>query len=132
MLALCREARSTRSLPARIYGPRLCALRTDEINAVLPEVHCPGVHRIAAAVMVGVFVGHIAYAAVHIARNWSSFKIFGPYSLMPNWQDAADIAAMMKWFFGRGPRPSFDHWNYQQKVDYWAPFWGITMLVALT
>ena len=88
------------------------------------------VHRIAAAVMVGVFVGHIAYAAVHIARNWSSFKIFGPYSLMPNWQDAADIAAMMKWFFGRGPRPSFDHWNYQQKVDYWAPFWGITMLVA--
>ena len=37
---------------------------------------------------------------------------------------------MFKWFFGRRPRPSFDHWNYQQKVDYWAPFWGIAMLVA--
>ena len=49
---------------------------------------------------------------------------------MPNWQDAADIAAMCKWFVGRAPRPIFDHWNYQQKVDYWAPFWGITMLVA--
>jgi cytochrome b subunit of formate dehydrogenase len=88
------------------------------------------IHRVAAVVMVAVFAWHILYAAVHIARNWSSFKVFGPYSLMPNWQDAADFTAMFKWFFGRGPRPSFDHWNYQQKVDYWAPFWGIAMLVA--
>lgn len=88
------------------------------------------VHRIAAVIMVAVFVAHIVYVAIHIVRNWSTFKIFGPYSLMPNWQDATDIAAMVKWFFGRGPRPSFDHWNYQQKVDYWAPFWGIAMLVA--
>jgi cytochrome b subunit of formate dehydrogenase len=37
---------------------------------------------------------------------------------------------MFKWFFGKRPRPMFDHWNYQQKVDYWAPFWGIAMLAA--
>ena len=80
--------------------------------------------------MVAVFAWHIVYAAIHIARNWSTFKVFGPYSLMPNWQDAADFAAMFKWFVGRRPRPTFDHWNYQQKVDYWAPFWGIAMLVA--
>jgi len=88
------------------------------------------IHRAAAVVMVAVFAWHILYAAVHIARNWTTFKVFGPYSLMPNWQDAADFAAMFKWFFGRRARPSFDHWNYQQKVDYWAPFWGIAMLVA--
>jgi len=88
------------------------------------------IHRVAAVVMVAVFAAHIVYAAIHIALNWKTFKIFGPYSLMPNWQDAADIAAMCKWFVGRAPRPIFDHWNYQQKVDYWAPFWGITMLVA--
>ncbi len=88
------------------------------------------IHRVAAVVMVAVFAWHILYAAIHIARNWSSFKVFGPYSLMPNWQDAADFTAMFKWFFGRRSRPSFDHWNYQQKVDYWAPFWGIAMLVA--
>jgi cytochrome b subunit of formate dehydrogenase/nitrate/TMAO reductase-like tetraheme cytochrome c subunit len=87
-------------------------------------------HKIAAVVMVAVFAAHIIYAAIHIARNWASFKVFGPYSLMPNWQDAADFAAMVKWFIGKGPRPTFDHWNYQQKVDYWAPFWGIAMLVA--
>jgi len=88
------------------------------------------IHRVSAVVMVAVFAWHILYAAVHIARNWRSFKVFGPYSLMPNWQDAADIAAMVRWFFGKAPRPTFDHWNYQQKVDYWAPFWGITILVA--
>jgi cytochrome b subunit of formate dehydrogenase len=88
------------------------------------------VHRISAAVMVAVFAWHIVYAAIHIARNWATFKVFGPYSLMPNWQDASDFAAMFKWFIGRRTRPSFDHWNYQQKVDYWAPFWGIAMLVA--
>ena len=88
------------------------------------------IHRVSAVVMVAVFAWHIIYAASHIARNWSTFEVFGPYSLMPNWQDAKDFAAMFKWFFGKRERPSFDHWNYQQKVDYWAPFWGIAMLVA--
>ncbi len=88
------------------------------------------VHRIAAVVMTAVFVAHIIYIAVHIARNWNSFKLFGPYSLLPNLQDGRDFVAMFKWFFGRAPRPTFDHWTYQQKVDYWAPFWGIAMLAA--
>ena len=87
-------------------------------------------HRVAAVIMVAVFAWHIVYAAVHIARTWKTFKVFGPYSLMPNLQDASDVVAMFKWFFGRRPRPVFDHWNYQQKVDYWAPFWGIAMLTA--
>jgi len=87
-------------------------------------------HRAAAIVMMAVFAWHIVYILVHIARNWSTFKLFGPYSLMPNLQDGRDFLAMFKWFFGRSPRPTFDHWTYQQKVDYWAPFWGITLLAA--
>jgi cytochrome b subunit of formate dehydrogenase len=88
------------------------------------------VHRAAAVVMMGIFVAHIIYILVHIARNWAKFELFGPYSLMPNWQDGRDFVAMFKWFIGRAPRPTFDHWTYQQKVDYWAPFWGIAMLAA--
>jgi cytochrome b subunit of formate dehydrogenase/nitrate/TMAO reductase-like tetraheme cytochrome c subunit len=88
------------------------------------------IHRIAAAVMVGVFAWHIVYVAIHLAQNWKNFKVFGPYSLMPNLQDGSDIVAMFKWFIGKRSRPAFDHWNYQQKVDYWAPFWGIAMLVT--
>lgn len=88
------------------------------------------VHKIVAVIMIAVFVAHLVYVAVHIARNWKAFKLFGRYSLMPNLQDVADIVAMLKWFFGLKPRPIFDHWNYMQKVDYWAPFWGIAMLAA--
>ena len=87
-------------------------------------------HKIAAVIMMAVFLAHLVYAAIHIVRNWNGFKLFGPYSLMPNLQDAADIVAMFKWFIGLKPRPMLDHWNYMQKVDYWAPFWGIAMLAA--
>ena len=87
-------------------------------------------HKLSAVIMVAVFAAHLVYVAIFLARNWRTFEWFGPYSLLPNWQDARDIAAMSKWFVGRGPRPTFDHWNYMQKVDYWAPFWGIAMLTA--
>ncbi|MGA2087538.1 MAG: cytochrome c3 family protein [Stellaceae bacterium] len=88
------------------------------------------VHRVSAVVMIAVFAVHLVYVAIHLARNWKTFKLFGPYSLLPTLQDGKDLIAMLKWFFGYGPRPVFDHWNYQQKFDYWAPFWGITMLVG--
>jgi cytochrome b subunit of formate dehydrogenase len=86
------------------------------------------IHRVAAVVMTAVFVAHLVYIGVHLWRNWKNVRLFGPYSLLPTWQDGYDILAMLKWFFGRAPRPVFDHWNYQQKFDYWAPFWGVTML----
>ena len=35
---------------------------------------------------------------------------------------------MFRWFLGRAPRPSFDHWSYWQKFDYWAPFWGMAII----
>ena len=88
------------------------------------------VHRAAAIVMTAVFVGHLVYIAIHLWRNWKNVRLFGPYSLLPTWQDGRDVIAMVRWFFGAGPRPVFDHWNYQQKFDYWAPFWGVTMLFA--
>jgi len=88
------------------------------------------VHKISAVIMVAVFAAHLIYLAMFLVKNWRTFEWFGPYSLMPTWQDARDVAAMLKWFVGKGPRPTFDHWNYMQKVDYWAPFWGIAMLTG--
>ena len=87
-------------------------------------------HRISAIVMCAVFAAHLVYITVHLWRNWKSVRLFGPYSLLPTWQDGKDVVAMLKWFFGVAPRPVFDHWNYQQKFDYWAPFWGVAILAA--
>jgi cytochrome b subunit of formate dehydrogenase len=86
------------------------------------------VHRTAAVIMIAVFAVHLVYVALYLGRNWRTVRWFGPYSLLPTLQDGRDFVAMFKWFFGAAPRPVFDHWNYQQKFDYWAPFWGVTML----
>ena len=85
-------------------------------------------HRSGAAAFMVVFFGHLIYFAVHIGRKGRTFKWFGPDSLVPNWQDFKDAAAMFRWFFGKGPRPRFDRWTYYEKFDYWAPFWGMFII----
>jgi len=86
------------------------------------------VHRVATVVFAGVFFWHLFYMAIRIGRDWKSFKIFGPNSMVPGPQDLKDIVAMFKWFFGKAPRPVFDRWTYWEKFDYWAPFWGVTII----
>jgi cytochrome b subunit of formate dehydrogenase/nitrate/TMAO reductase-like tetraheme cytochrome c subunit len=89
------------------------------------------IHRTAAVVFAAVFFWHLLHLAVRLLknwRNWRSFDIFGPNSLVPNLKDLQDIIGMFKWFLGRGPRPKFDRWTYWEKFDYWAPFWGVTII----
>jgi len=86
------------------------------------------IHRIGAIGFMGVFFVHLVYFAIRIGRNWRTFEWFGPNSLVPNWQDLNDAIAMFRWFFGLAPRPVFDRFTYWEKFDYWAPFWGMTII----
>jgi cytochrome b subunit of formate dehydrogenase len=86
------------------------------------------VHRVFAIGFAGIFFAHLAYVVVRVGRNWRTFDWFGPYSLIPNLQDLTDAIAMFQWFFGLGPRPIFDRYTYWEKFDYWAPFWGVTII----
>ena len=86
------------------------------------------IHRIGAIGFISVFFIHLVYFAFHIGRNWRTFQWFGPNSLVPNWQDLKDAIAMFQWFFGLAPRPRLDHFSYWEKFDYWAPFWGMTII----
>jgi cytochrome b subunit of formate dehydrogenase len=86
------------------------------------------VHRMAAAGFLGIFFWHIAYLLLRLGPKWRTFKIFGSDSMVPNLQDIYDIIAMFKWFFGLAPKPNFDRWSYWEKFDYWAPFWGVTII----
>ncbi|MGD8940817.1 MAG: cytochrome C [Gammaproteobacteria bacterium] len=92
-----------------------------------PEVAAV-LHRIGALTFISVFVIHLLMIAWCIIRNCKTWTWFGARSLMPNWQDFKDAGAMFKWFFGKGPRPVFDKWTYWEKFDYWAPFWGLTIV----
>ena len=84
-------------------------------------------HRIAVVAFIGIFFIHLVYVLQHLLRK-KDFKWFGPDSLIPNWKDLTDCLAMFRWFVGRGPRPEFDRWAYFEKFDYWAVFWGVTVI----
>jgi cytochrome b subunit of formate dehydrogenase len=86
------------------------------------------IHRVGAIGFMGVFFLHLIYFAIRIGRNWRTFEWFGPNSLVPSWQDLADAQAMFRWFFGLAPRPDMDRFTYWEKFDYWAPFWGMTII----
>ena len=86
------------------------------------------IHRVFAVLFAFVFFAHLIWMAQHIAKKWRTFEWFGPNSLIPRWQDLKDATNMFRWFFGKGPRPVFDRWTYWEKFDYWAPFWGVTII----
>ncbi len=87
------------------------------------------IHRICAAIMAVVFVGHVlrVFVRAFLAEDWLSY-FWGPNSLVPNLKDGQDIVGMFKWFFGKGPRPQFDRYIYWEKFDYWAVFWGMFII----
>src|SRR5512144_470906 len=87
------------------------------------------IHRICAAVMTVVFVGHVirVFVRAFMAEDWLAY-FWGPNSLVPNLKDGQDIVGMFKWFFGKGPRPQFDRYTYWEKFDYWAVFWGMFII----
>jgi len=89
------------------------------------------IHRTAAVIFAGVFFWHLLHLLVRLIRNrrnWRNIRIFGPNSMVPGLKDLQDIIGMFKWFLGKGPRPTFDRWTYWEKFDYWAPFWGVTII----
>lgn len=86
------------------------------------------IHRVNAVIFAGVFFWHLSYMALLIWRKRATWQWFGPDSMIPNLQDGKDMLAMFKWFFGMAPRPVFERWTYWEKFDYWAPFWGVTII----
>ena len=61
-----------------------------------------------------------------LKRLWRA--MFGPDSMVFNFQDWRDFIDHNKWFFGKGPKPQFDRWTYWEKFDYFAVFWGVFII----
>jgi cytochrome b subunit of formate dehydrogenase len=112
MAALYSDTAWARIVMEALGGPRTAAL----------------LHRISAAIMLGIFFVHLVHMAIRVVPGWKLADWFGPTSLVPNWKDLWDVLAMVRWFFGRGPRPAFGRWTYWEKFDYWAVFWGMAII----
>ena len=91
------------------------------------------IHRICAIITFGYFFVALVMSTRFLFSkkhsNESFFKrLFGPDSLFPNMRDLRDIRAMFRWFFFRGPKPTFDRWTYWEKFDFLAVFWGVAII----
>jgi len=88
------------------------------------------IHRFAAVVMFGLFVAHVIDLFRLKRREFGSWKgmILGPNTMIWTVRDLKEIAGSFKWFLGRGPRPNYGRWTYWEKFDYFAVFWGITVI----
>src|SRR5579864_71404 len=90
------------------------------------------IHRTAAILMFSAFAVHL-WDLLRIKRlEHRSIRdmLFGPDTLMLNRQDFREFIGTMKWFVGAGPRPSYGRWTYWEKFNYFAVFWGITVIGA--
>jgi cytochrome b subunit of formate dehydrogenase len=88
------------------------------------------IHRSAAVVMFGIFITHLVDLYRLKRREYGSWRalLLGPSTMLPTRQDAAELAATLKWFVGLGPRPAYGRWTYWEKFDYFAVFWGIAII----
>lgn len=90
------------------------------------------IHRICVVITFGYFVIHIGFLIKSFAKRIKSTSflkvVFGPDSPAPNLQDFKDFYHHVRWFFGLGPRPTFDRWTYWEKFDYMAVFWGVAVI----
>ena len=87
-------------------------------------------HRIAALVLVGLFVYHLRQVfkiRKRSGKSWWSF-LTDKDSMVPGWNDIRQLWQSMKWFVGRGERPHYGPFTYWEKFDYFAVFWGVFVI----
>ena len=87
-------------------------------------------HRFAAVIMIIVFITHLVDLIRLRKKEFSSWKalLIGKNSMLFNKKDWSDFKGSLKWFIGKGPRPSYGRWTYWEKFDYFAVFWGMFVI----
>ncbi|MBI4667733.1 MAG: cytochrome c3 family protein [Elusimicrobia bacterium] len=87
-------------------------------------------HRMAAVIMIGIFIAHLRDLVKRKRREFGSWKemLMGPDTMLFTRKDLLEIKATFKWYLGRGPRPAYGRWTYWEKFDYFAVFWGIAII----
>ena len=104
----------------------------------------PIVHKIAGTVLLLLFVFHLGYIVYCIFADLiiplhkkkelklvTVVKSIMTHPIMPSWKDVRDIIDLLKYLlFITNERPAGDKFTWKEKFDYWAPFWGIVIMVS--
>lgn len=101
----------------------------SRIAHALGGFHATGIlHRIAACVLIGVFLVHVTRLLHRLFIKKELGMLWGPDSMVPQPKDVIEMYGHIRWFVGLGPRPRFDRYTYWEKFDYWAVFWGMGII----
>jgi len=84
-------------------------------------------HRVGAWVIVMVSLYHIAYLIYTVAVQRKPF----PVKMLPSLKDIQDFFHDFAYAFGiRKEKPLYDRYDWRQKFDYWAIFWGMPVMAG--
>ncbi len=88
------------------------------------------IHRVAAVFMIGTFATHLVDLARRKRREFGTWRalLLGPNTMLFTRRDLVELTGSIKWFLGKGPRPEYGRWTYWEKFDYFAVFWGVTVI----
>ncbi|MCF7804429.1 MAG: cytochrome b/b6 domain-containing protein [Candidatus Marinimicrobia bacterium] len=82
-------------------------------------------HRVAAVVMIALSLYHL-YFLIFTKRGREEIR-----ELMFGIRDVKEFWQAMKYYFGKRPTPpSYGHYDYTQKAEYWALIWGTAVMAA--
>jgi cytochrome b subunit of formate dehydrogenase/nitrate/TMAO reductase-like tetraheme cytochrome c subunit len=112
--------------PLRGAGSPEAIESSRKFLALFGGAHGAGVaHRFGAVLIMISAVYHLVYLGT-LAK-----KRVLPLSMLPMPKDAIDIRDNILFMLGlKKDRPRFERYNYLEKFDYWAVFWGIVMMVG--
>jgi formate dehydrogenase subunit gamma len=83
------------------------------------------IHRTAGVIMLTDCAYHLSYLVYRMGFQGR----MGALRMLPQPKDALDMVGTIFYFLGlRAEKPKFDRFNYIEKFDYWAVFWGIAMI----
>jgi len=92
-------------------------------NAALIHRCCAGITFVYFAMAISMSI-HFLFIRKDLKGNPLQ-RLFGPESLCPNLRDITDVVGMVRWFFFKGAKPTFERWTYWEKFDFIAVFWGM-------
>jgi len=102
----------------------------------------PIIHKVAGTILLLLFVYHLIYLFITIFKTQilplkrngqltpgNLIKTLLNLPLMPNIKDIKDVLDLLKYLlFLSNKRPEGAKFNWKEKFDYWAPFWGIVII----
>src|SRR5581483_11046470 len=82
-------------------------------------------HRVAALVLIGIGVYHLAYLA--LTREGRRLVL----DFLPTPKDATDVWFTLLHYLGfHSTKPEFARFNYAEKAEYWALVWGLMVMAS--